>query len=173
MFLPSYFLIGKKITRGRRAISEIIGVLMMVAIVTVVGTAILFPGLAAIEDFRNVMEVEGDKADSARESLLIEHVRFNPTSDVIIISVRNIGTISAIVDTITIVKIDTQDLLLNQNAINDEIFVKEVSDITYNANLVVGTSVWQDHFYNDKSYEISVTTVRGNSFKVVAIPYNT
>lgn len=171
MFLPSYFLIDKKITRGRRAISQIIGALMMVAIVTVVGTAILFPGLSAIQDFRNVMEVEGDKADSARESLLIEHVRFNPTSDVIIISVRNIGTISAIVDTITIVKIDTQDLLLNQNAINDEIFVKEVSDITYNANL--GGSDWQDSPYNDKSYEISVTTVRGNSFKVVAIPYNT
>ena len=144
---------------------------MMVAIVTVVGTAILFPGLSAIEDFRNVMNVEEDKADSVRESLIIEHVRFNPTSNAVIISVRNIGTITAIVDTITIVKIDTQDLLLNQNAVNDEIFVKEVSDITYNANL--GGSDWQDAPYNDKSYEISVTTVRGNSFKVVAVPYNT
>ena len=143
----------------------------MLSIVVVIGTAILLPGLSAIEDFRNVMLVEDEKNDSSRESLIIEHVNFTPTSKDVKLFVRNTGTISAIVDIITIVKIDTQDLLLNVNGINYEIFVKEVSEITRSANL--GDSNWEDSLYNDKSYEISVTTVRGNSFKVIAIPSNT
>jgi len=111
------------------------------------------------------------KNDSFRESLIIEHVNFTPTSQDITLYVRNTGSISAIVDTITIVKIDTQDLLLNVNGINDEIFVKEVSSITQTA--ILGGSDWEDSPFNDKSYEISITTIRGNSFKIIAIPYNT
>ena len=166
------YIVVRKSTRKRRGISQIIGALLMLSIVVVIGIAILLPGLSAIEDFRNVMLVEDEKNDSFRESLIIEHVNFTPDSQDITLYVRNTGTISAIVDIITIVKIDTQDLLLNVNGINDEIFVKEVSKITRSdANL--GGSNWKDSPYNDKSYEISVTTVRGNSFKVIAIPYNT
>jgi len=145
----------------------------MLSIVVVIGTAILLPGLSAIEDFRNVMLVEDEKNDSPRENLIIEHVYFPPTSQSVILYIRNTGSISAIVDSITIVKIDTQDLLLNVNGINDEIFVKEVSKITRDNDNILGGSKWEDSPYNDKIYEISVTTVRGNSFKTVAIPYNT
>jgi len=165
------YIVVRKLTRKRRGISLIIGELLMLSIVVVIGTAILLPGLSAIEDFRNVMLVEDEKNDSSRESLIIEHVNFTPTSQDVKLFVRNTGTISAIVDIITIVKIDTQDLLLNVNGINDEIFVKEVSEITRSA--ILGGNNWEDSPYNDKTYEISVTTVRGNSFKVIAIPYNT
>lgn len=164
------YIVVSKSTRKRRGVSQIIGALLMLSIVVVIGTAILLPGLSAIEDFRNVMLVEDEKNDSSRESLIIEHVNFTPDSQAVTLYVRNTGIISAIVDTITIVKIDTQDLLLNVNGINDEIFVKEVSEITRNA--ILGGK-WEDGPYKDKSYEISVTTVRGNSFKVIAIPYNT
>ena len=105
--------------------------------------------------------------------MVIEHVNFTPTSKSITLYVRNTGSISAIVDTMTIVKIGTQDLLLNVNAINTEIFVKEVKKITETAILPLGSGLWNDDLYNDKSYEISITTVRGNSFKIIAIPYNT
>jgi len=161
----------RKSTKKRRGVSQIIGALLMLSIVVIVGTAILLPGLSAIEDFRNVISVADQKNDSSRESLVIEHVNFTPTSQTITLYVRNTGSISAIVDTMTIVKIGTQDLLLNVNGINDEIFVKEVSQIIQTASL--GGSDWNDSPYNDKSYEISITTIRGNSFKIVAIPYNT
>jgi len=165
-------LVIRKSTKKRRGVSQIIGALLMVAVVVIVGTAILLPGLSAIEDFRNVISVEDRKNDSARESLVIEHVNFTPNSQAVNLYVRNTGSISAIVDTMTIVKIDTQELLLNVNGINEEIFVKEVSTITRSATLT-GILNWEDSPYNDKSYEISITTVRGNSFKIVAIPYNT
>ncbi len=166
-------LVIRKSTQKRRGVSQIIGALLMLSIVVIVGTAILLPGLSAIEDFRNVISVEDAKNDSSRESLVIEHVNFTPTSQTITLYVRNTGSISAIVDTLTIVKIGTQDLLLNTNAINIEIFVKEVKKITKTAILPLGSGLWNDDLYNDKSYEISITTVRGNSFKIVAIPYNT
>ena len=165
-------LVIRKSTQKRRGVSQIIGALLMLSIVVVVGTAILLPGLSAIEDFRNVISVEDAKNDSSRESLVITHVNFTPTSQAITLYVRNTGSISAIVDTMTIVKIDTQDLLLNVNGINDEIFVKEVSQII-RTDASLGGSDWEDAPYNDKSYEISITTVRGNSFKIVAIPFNT
>jgi len=166
-------LVIRKSTQKRRGVSQIIGALLMLSIVVIVGTAILLPGLSAIEDFRNVISVEDAKNDSARETLVIEHVNFTPTSQTITLYVRNTGSISAIVDTLTIVKIGTQDLLLNTNAINIEIFVKEVKKITKTAILPLGSGLWNDGIYNDKSYEISITTVRGNSFKIIAIPYNT
>jgi len=166
-------LVIRKSTQKRRGVSQIIGALLMLSIVVIVGTAILLPGLSAIEDFRNVISVEDAKNDSSRESLVIEHVNFTPATPAgeITLYVRNTGSISTIVDTMTIVKIGTQDLLLNTNAINIEIFVKEVKKITKTASL--GGSNWEDAPYNDKSYEISITTVRGNSFKIIAIPYNT
>jgi len=166
-------LVIRKSTQKRRGVSQIIGALLMLSIVVIVGTAILLPGLSAIEDFRNVISVEDAKNDSSRESLVIEHVNFTPTSQTITLYVRNTGSISTIVDTLTIVKIGTQDLLLNTNAINIEIFVKEVKKITKTAILPLGSGLWNDGIYNDKSYEISITTVRGNSFKIIAIPYNT
>ena len=163
----------KKSTQKRRGISQIIGTLLMLSIVVIIGTAILLPGLSAIDDFRNIISVEDEKNDSSRESLMIEHVNFTPASQAVTLYVRNTGSITAIVDSITIVKIGTQDLLLNTNAINTEIFVKEVKKITETAILPLGSGLWNDGIYNDKSYEISITTVRGNSFKIIAIPYNT
>ncbi len=167
-------LVIRKSTQKRRGVSQIIGALLMLSIVVIVGTAILLPGLSAIEDFRNVISVEDAKNDSSRESLVIEHVNFTPATPAgeITLYVRNTGSISAIVDTMTIVKIGTQDLLLNDNTINTEIFVKEVKTITKPVTSLGGSN-WEDAPYDDKSYEISITTVRGNSFKIVAIPFNT
>ena len=164
-------LVIRKSTQKRRGVSQIIGALLMLSIVVIVGTAILLPGLSAIEDFRNVISVEDAKNDSSRESLIITHVNFDPDTQDVRLYVRNTGSISAIVNTMTIVRIGTQDLLLNDNTINTEIFVKEVKTITKAVTSLGGN--WKDPPYDDKSYEISITTVRGNSFKIVAIPFNT
>jgi len=51
----------KKSTKKRRGLSQIIGALLMLSIVVIIGTAILLPGLTALEDFRNVMLVEDEK----------------------------------------------------------------------------------------------------------------
>ena len=91
-------LVIRKSTKKRRGVSEIIGALLMVAVVVIVGTAILLPGLSAIEDFRNVISVEDAKNDSSRESLVITHVNFDPDSQDVRLYVRNTGSISAIVD---------------------------------------------------------------------------
>ncbi len=161
---------SKKVSR-KRGISQIIGSLFMLAIVVPIGVVILSTGLYEVADFNRFLTVTRDQGiDAVREDIIFEHVRFEPSTNKIIVSLRNISTVELIVDRITIVNMTNQDLLIYNDTLplsQSIIHLKDDTDIVVYADPSV---IWtQDGF----DYKISITTMRGNFFETIARPYNT
>ncbi len=175
----------KNRTYSRRAVSEIIGTLIMMMIVLSIGTVVLFQGMTGVNDFNNIMtSFLTNSKDSSLESLTIEHVRFHQTSSQVSIYVRNTSTINLDVSTITIVRIDNHELIANKNNVDTQVFPKDYKKIDITAGIgsegaslscSIPGGTWSSNGEACKSfsYTISVTTKRGNSFTTVAQPYNT
>ena len=97
----------------RRAVSQIIGSLVVLAIVASIGSVILFQGLNQINLFSHDLTLHDREHNEAlREDILFEHIRFDPDSANIELYLANIGSIDSTIDSVTMVKIDTQDLIL-------------------------------------------------------------
>ena len=109
----------------------------------------------------------------ANRSIIFEHVRFVPTTDEVIISLRNTGSIDTSINKITIVKMDTQELLLSVDDLAPYLSIKDVGDITLNANLPVADWNAMNATSPDSEYKISLTTSRGNFFDSVSRLFNT
>jgi hypothetical protein len=144
----------------------------MLAIVVPVGTVIVTKGLNEVGEINN--RLAGGvtfQNERGQEDIVFEHVRFNPVGNQVTVSLRNVGTTDSIVSKITIVKTDTQDLIVNNNlGINAQ--PKVGIDVLTNGNLVF-TGRWDDPNYKDSEYKIGITTERGNFFEFTARPYNT
>jgi len=56
---------------------------------------------------------EKSKNQIHREDMIFEHVRFVPGTDDLTIDLSNIGTVDSTVSNITILKIDTQEIIAN------------------------------------------------------------
>lgn len=155
--------------RKRRGVSQVLGSLFMLAIVAGIGSVLLFQGMNSINSFNSSMAIfDIETKDSSRESLTITHVRFHDNDDVTI-WVRNTGGIDVVVDSVTMIKIAAQTLILNEDFSSStppQVAVKEVTKITR------GTSLSGSWNPVDK-FRITVTTVRGSSFDIVAQPFNT
>jgi hypothetical protein len=163
-------LIGK--TRPRRAVSQILGTLFMLAITVPIGTVIVSKGLNEVGDINNRL-ASGVTFQNERgqEDIVFEHVRFNPTGNQVTISIRNVGTTDSVLSKITMVKTDTQDLIFNNNiALSAQ--PKIGVDVLTVGNLQF-TGRWDDPNYRDDEYKIGLTTERGNFFEFTARPYNT
>jgi len=160
----------KKVLR-RRGVSQIIGSLFMLAIVVPIGVVILSTGLYEVADFNRFLTVTRDQGiDAVREDIIFEHVRFEPSTNQITVSLRNISTVELIVDRITVVNMTNQDLLIHDDTLplsQSIIHLKDDTDIVVFANPSVSWT--QDGF----DYKISITTARGNFFETIARPYNT
>jgi len=160
----------KKVLR-RRGISQIIGSLFMLAIVVPIGVVILSTGLYEVADFNRFLTVTRDQGiDAVREDIIFEHVRFEPSTNQITVSLRNISTVELIVDRITVVNMTNQQLVIYDDALKLDqsiIHLKDDTDIVVFANPSVSWT--QDGF----DYKISITTARGNFFETIARPYNT
>ncbi len=144
----------------------------MLAIVVPIGTVILSQGLYEITDFNKFLSTSGDQGIAAvQEDIIFEHIRFEPTGDQVTISVRNISYVETFIEKITIVRMDSQELLLYQDNFATTLPIKAGQDINVNANLPPGR--WDDTDYVDKDYKISITTLRGNFFETIARPFNT
>ena len=144
----------------------------MLAIVVPIGTVILSQGLYEITDFNKFLSTSGDQGIAAvQEDIIFEHIRFEPTGDQVTISVRNISPVESFIEKITIVRMDSQELLLYQDNFATTLPLKSGQDIRVNANLPPGR--WDDIDYVDKDYKISITTLRGNFFETIARPFNT
>ncbi len=158
--------------KTRRAVSQILGTLFMLAIVVPVGTVIVTKGLNEVGEINNRL-ASGVTFQNERgqEDIVFEHVRFNPTGNQITISLRNVGTTDSVVSKITLVKTDTQDLIVNNN-LGISAQPKVGIDVSTNGNLLF-TGRWDDPNYKDSEYKIGVTTERGNFFEFTARPYNT
>lgn len=169
--------------KKRRGVSQIIGSLFMLAVVTVVGSALFIQGLGGITDFNTFLAVfsEEGETDMVHESIIIEHVRFHPLKENVAFWLRNTGLTTVNIDRITMVRVDTQELIINFDS-TKKIFGKEIILVNLtaiNVDLPAGCTNWSSSCGNPSAalssdeYRISVTSVRGNSFETTAVPFNT
>lgn len=160
--------------KKRRAISQIMGSVVILGVVTSIGSVILFNGMNQINAFSYDLSFH-DKAknEAYRENLMFEHVRFEPGTDQIILYLANIGTAESTIESITVVQLDTQNILVDwEEGVSSTVQIKESSDpITIDANL--NSFTWNDPVYRNSEYKISITTSKGNFFSTVASPFNT
>ena len=176
--MKSFFLNDRK--KSHRAVSQIIGSLFMLAIVAVVGSVIFFQGLAGITSFQTFLAVFDQEGNtpSTYENLIIEHVRFYTDNDAVAIWLRNTGDNEIGIDVISMVRIETQELIIQKTDITKTVFGKELQVINVTGTTLPNTcSDWDcddasaKNLKNSK-YRVSVTTSRGNSFETVAEPFN-
>ncbi len=157
------------------------GSLVILGIVSSVGSVILLNGLGSVSAFTYDLSFhEKSKNLTHRESIIFEYVRFEPNTDNISINLANIGTVETTISTITILKIDTQEIIANWIDVNQLIQIKDNQKITLDdaddseiqltGNV---TDTWNDVNYLTSEYKISLTTTKGNFFTTVASPFNT
>ncbi|MEC4848455.1 MAG: hypothetical protein RI100_04630 [Nitrosarchaeum sp.] len=160
--------------KKRRAVSQVMGSVVILGVVTSIGSVVLFNGMNQINAFSYDLTFhDKSKNEAFRENLMFEHVRFEPGTDQIILYLTNIGTTESTIESITVVNLDTQNILVNwDESIGTTIQIKESSDpVIINANL--NSQTWDDPSYRTSEYKISITTSKGNFFTTVASPYNT
>jgi len=156
------------------------GSLVILGIVSSVGSVILFNGMGSISAFTYDLSFhEKSQNLTHREDIIFEYVRFEPGSDNISINLANIGTVESTISTITILKIDTQEIIANWVDVNQTIQTKDNQKITLddvdNSEIELSplTATWNDAYYRTSEYKISLTTTKGNFFTTVASPFNT
>ena len=167
--------------KNRRAVSQIVGSLVILAIVSSIGSVILFNGLSSISAFTYDLSFhEKSKNLTHRENIIFEYVRFVPNTEDIAITLANIGTVETTISTITILKIDTQEIIANWVEVNQPIQIKDnqkitLDDVDDSEIQLTGnvTDTWNDVNYLTSEYKISLTTTKGNFFTTVASPFNT
>jgi len=170
---------SKLLLKNRRAVSQIMGSIVLLGIVTSVGSVIMFNGLENISAFTYDLSFhEKSKNQSHREDIVFEYIRFVPTTDTLEIDLLNIGTVESTISTVTILKIDNQEIIANWVEVNLSIQIKDNQKIT-----LIGPSeiellnppgaTWDHTNYLNSEYKISLTTTKGNFFTTIASPYNT
>ncbi|MGQ0376248.1 MAG: hypothetical protein ACT4OW_01930 [Nitrososphaerota archaeon] len=179
----------RKLTLQRRAVSQIIGSLFMLAIVAAFGSILLFQGLEGSRDFTEFLDIfNKGQGESVKEDLMITHVKFGPSNKHVNFWIRNTGSTDIVIDRITMVRIDTQALIVNNKTSTSivQIFPGEIeridlsggsvsaspSSITFESNC----DTWDDTSgctMRNGHYRLTVVTSRGNIFETVAQPFNT
>lgn len=138
------------------------------------GSVILFHGLDEISAFNYDLSVyDKFKNESLREDLVFEHIRFDPNSNNISVYLSNVGSIESSIYSVTVVKIDTQEMIVDWKSVDSDIDIKNSGSFITSASLNVGTQKWSDPYYKNSQYKISITTVKGNFFSTIGAPYNT
>ncbi len=139
----------------------------------------MFQGLNQINAFNYDLTFhDREHSEALREDILFEHVKFDPNTDALSLYLANIGSIDSNIATLSVVKIDTQELLLawsDVDAIDGTIPIEDHTVIITNVTLP-GLNIWNQTNYNntkDDNYKISITTSKGNFFDTVATPYDT
>jgi len=168
--------------KKRRGVSQIIGSLIVLAVVASVGSVILFQGLNQINAFNYSLTFHDREHNEAlREDILFEHVRFDPDTNDLVLYLANIGSIDSNIASVTVVKIDTQELILGWEPVNATanpnnptglILIEDHMVLHTNVTSLNGTNIWNQTFYNTTDYKISISTSKGNFFDTVASPFN-
>ena len=163
--------------KKRRAVSQIMGSIVILGIVSSVGSVILFNGMNSISAFTYDLSFhEKSKNQIHREDIIFEHIRFVPGTDDIAIDLSNIGTVDSTVSNVTILKIDTQEIIANWVDVEETILTKDHTQILLDGSdivLTTGSQIWDDDYYEFSEYRISLTSAKGNFFTTVASPFNT
>lgn len=157
----------------KRGVSQIIGTMFMLALVVPVGTVIVTKGLNEVGEISNRLASGVTyQNEGGREDIVFEHIRLDPTGNQVTITLRNVGTIDTTINKITMVKIDTQELLINNNTLAVDAQPRIGTDILSTASLQF-SGRWDDPNYVNSEYKISILTSKGNFFETVARPFNT
>jgi hypothetical protein len=180
----------------RRGVSNIIGSLIVLALVASVGSVILFQGLGQINSFNyDLTFFDNAKNNELREDVMLEHIRFvNGTSN-IEINLANIGTVETTISTVTMVHNPSQELVLawvNPLPAKSEdgsrtIRLDSNKQINMTAILecpspspvptlpdCVFADNWNNKYYNNTEYNLSITTSKGKIFDFGPVaPWNT
>ncbi len=168
--------------KKRRGLSQIMGGLLMLAIVVPLGSVVLFSGITEITAFNNSMSNTIEyRNNGIQEDLVFEHIRFEPTTKKVTITAFNTGSVEIVVDRITLVNMTNQDILFDIYSVGTFVpivlSVQKSMDIDINADLLrYGNPLfnWEDgENPTNWEYRISIITARGNFFDTVARPYNT
>ena len=168
----------------RRAVSQIMGSLLMLAIVVPLGTVVLFGGITEITAFNNsISNTIEYRNNGIQEDLVFEHIRFDPLSETVTITALNTGSVDIIVDKITLVNTTNQEILFNIYDVSAftsiVLSVQNSEDIDIEVDLdryskPLNFFSWNDGMApTDWEYRISIVTARGNFFDTVARAYNT
>ena len=167
--------------KKRRGLSQVIGNLVVLGIVSSIGSIILFNGLDEINAFNYDLSFhDSTRNDGLREDIIFEHIYFEPGTNNLAITLLNVGSVDSTLDTISIVKADTQELIVKRVDVSsllspDEplLLLKGEKTLELTADLETGSGNWDDPYYVNSDYKISITTSRDNFFATVAVPYNT
>lgn len=174
--------------KNRRAVSQIMGSIVILGIVSSVGSVILFNGMSSISAFTYDLSFhEQTKNEIHREDIVFEYVRFVPNDDKIEIDLINIGSVDSTISNITILKIDTQEIIANWVDVAEPVLIEtnqkiilDNPDISLTKGIL--TNTWDDDYYYFvdanpvnpvAKYKISLSTVKGNFFTTVVSPFNT
>lgn len=161
----------------RRGISQIVGTLFTLAIVTAFGSIILIQGMQGINSFNAFMTGFGaNQNDVLQESIIIEHIRFQHNNNNVTIWIRNTGVTDVTISTITLVKVDSQELVINKDLTTEEkVFVKDLKQITLDDPDITMPSACSSTWSSCQgtTVRVSVTTTKGNIITATARPYNT
>ena len=169
--------------KNRRGVSQIIGSLIVLAVVASVGSVILFQGLNQIQAFNHDLSFhDREHSQALREDILFEHVKFDPDTNDLVLYLANIGSIDSTIASVTVVKVDTQELILDWRDVDPSInpdnptgtiLIDDHIELHNSANL--NGNIWNHTNYNSTNYDykISITTSKGNFFETVASPYDT
>ena len=163
--------------QNRRAVSQIMGGLLMLAIVVPLGTVVLFSGITEITAFNNSMSNTVEyRNNGIQEDLVFEHIRFDPNSKQVTLSTLNTGSVEITVDRITLVNMSNQDILFKMDSVSS--FVPVILQVQNSTDIDITAEFakldWSDSDDPTKwEYRISIISARGNFFDTVARPYNT
>jgi hypothetical protein len=147
--------------------------LIVLAVVASVGSVILFQGLNQINAFNYDLSFHDREYNEAlREDILFEHVKFDPNANGFILYLANIGSIDSTVGTVTVVRVDTQEMIFAWEDVNETIQIEDHTIVLLNATSLPGAQ-WNQTGYNSTDYKISITTSKGNFFSTIATPYDT
>jgi hypothetical protein len=161
--------------KKRRAVSQIMGSLLILGLVTSVGSVILFNGMNQINAFTYDLSFH-DKVtnEKFRENIMFEHVRFNPGDNTISLYIANVGTVESTITSVTVVKMDTQEILIYAADVPSTVYVKESIELPpITVPLTTNNPIWDNPTYLNSDYKISITTSKGNFFSTIARPFNT
>ena len=162
------------ICKSHRGLSQIIGGLFLLAVVVSIGSVLLLQGIDEVNSFNKKLAIfSEDSKQSPQEDLIFENIRFVPLTKEVNISVLNTGTIDVTINRIVMVKVDTQEIIIDQDNLGSLLLIQDDTQFQYNGTLTQGTLIWKDEYYADSQYKISIGTARGNFFDTIARPYNT
>ena len=165
--------------KNRRGVSQIIGSLIVLALVASVGSVILFQGLNQINAFNYDLSFhDRENNEALRENIIFEHVRFDPDSRDLELYLANVGSIDSTIVTATVVKVDTQELIVAWEDIpltnpvhNGQILVDDHIVVTLTTAYLGSETKWNSTGYNGTAqYKISLTTDKGNLIKDLRSP---